>query len=71
MPEGIEIQIDESAQDFLAEKGFDPEFGARPVRRVITEYIEDPLSELLLTGKLSRKSPIRVLRKGERLALVK
>ncbi|MDO8650035.1 MAG: ATP-dependent Clp protease ATP-binding subunit [Candidatus Berkelbacteria bacterium] len=71
VPEGIEIQIDESAQDFLAEKGFDPEFGARPVRRVITEYIEDPLSELLLTGKLSKKAPIRVLRKGEKLALVK
>ncbi|MCR4278120.1 MAG: ATP-dependent Clp protease ATP-binding subunit [Candidatus Berkelbacteria bacterium] len=71
VPEGIEIEIEESAKEFLAEKGFDPEFGARPVRRVITEYIEDPLSELLLTGKLSKKAPIRVLRKGEKLALVK
>ncbi len=71
LPEGIEIQIEESAKDFLAEKGFDPEFGARHVRRVITEYIENPLSELLLTGKLSKKAPIRVLRKGEKLALVK
>jgi len=71
VPEGIEIQIDEQAKEFLAEKGFDPEFGARPVRRVITEYIEDPLSEMLLTGKLSKKAPIRVLRKGEKLALVK
>ena len=71
VPEGIEIKIEESAKDFLAEKGFDPQFGARPVRRVITEYIEDPLSELLLTGKLSKAAPIRVLRKGEKLALVK
>ena len=71
VPEGIEIQIDQSAQDFLAEKGFDPEFGARPVRRVITEYVEDPLSELLLTGNLSKKAPIRVLKKGDKLALTK
>ena len=71
LPEGIEIQIDDPAKEFLAEKGFDPEFGARPVRRVITEYIEDPLSELLLTGKLTKKVPIRILRQGEKLALVK
>ena len=71
VPEGIEIQLDDTALDFLAEKGFDPEFGARPVRRVITEYIEDPLSELLLTGKLNKKAPIRILRRGEKLALVR
>ena len=70
-PEGIEIQVEPSAKELIAEKGFDPEFGARPIRRVITEYIEDPLSELLLTGKLSTKTPIRVLRKGQKLALVK
>jgi ATP-dependent Clp protease ATP-binding subunit ClpC len=71
LPEGIEIQVAPEAIDFLAEKGFDPEFGARPVRRVITEYVEDPLSELLLTGKLSKSAPIRVLRKGAKLTLVK
>ncbi len=71
LPEGIEIAVEDSAREFLAEKGFDPQFGARHVRRVITEYIEDPLSEMLLTGKLSKKAPIRILRKGEKLALVK
>lgn len=71
LPEGIEIKIEDSAKEFLAQKGFDPQFGARPIRRVITEYIEDPLSEMLLTGRLSNKAPIRVLRKGEKLALVK
>ncbi|MEX1051832.1 MAG: ATP-dependent Clp protease ATP-binding subunit [Patescibacteria group bacterium] len=71
LPEGIEIQVAPEAVSFLAEKGFDPEFGARPVRRVITEYIEDPLSELLLTGRLSKSAPIRVLRKGAKLALIK
>ncbi len=71
LPEGIEIQVSPEAISFLAEKGFDPEFGARPVRRVITEYVEDPLSEMLLTGKLNKSAPIRVLRKGAKLALVK
>jgi ATP-dependent Clp protease ATP-binding subunit ClpC len=70
-PEGIEIQVEDSAKDFIAERGFDPEFGARPIRRVITDFIENPLSEMLLTGKLSPKSPIRVLRRGAKLALVK
>lgn len=71
LPEGIEITVEDSAREFLAEKGFDPQFGARHVRRVITEFIEDPLSEMLLSGKLSKKAPIRVLRKGAKLALVK
>jgi ATP-dependent Clp protease ATP-binding subunit ClpC len=71
LPEGIDIQIEDSAKEFLAKKGFDPQFGARHVRRVITEYIEDPLSEMLLNGKLNIKAPIRVLRKGDKLALVK
>lgn len=71
LPEGIEIQVSPEAINFLAEKGFDPEFGARPVRRVITEYVEDPLSEMLLTGRLNKTAPIRVLRKGTKLALVK
>ena len=70
-PEGIEITVEDSAKKFIAEKGFDPEFGARPIRRAITDFIENPLSELLLTGKLNPKSPIRVLRRGEKLALVK
>jgi len=71
LPEGIEIQIEDKAKELLAEKGFDAKYGARHVRRIITEYIEDPLSQMLLTGKLSKKAPIRVLRKGEKLALVK
>ncbi len=69
--EEIELQTADSAKEYLAERGFDPQFGARHVRRAIMELIEDPLSELLLSGKLSKKSPIRVLKKGNKLALVK
>jgi len=68
---GITLNVEDSAKELIAEKGYDPEFGARPIRRTITELIEDPLSDLLLAGKLSTKTPIRVLRKGDKLALTK
>ncbi|CCB91036.1 putative ATP-dependent Clp protease ATP-binding subunit [Waddlia chondrophila 2032/99] len=42
------IHLDESAKDFLVDKGFQPEMGARPLRRTIEQYLEDPLAEILL-----------------------
>ena len=44
----ISIALDTKAKDFLVEKGFQPEMGARPLRRVIEQYLEDPLAEQLL-----------------------
>lgn len=44
----MEIILDESAKDFLADKGFDAKFGARPLRRAIQKYVEDPLAEEIL-----------------------
>jgi ATP-dependent Clp protease ATP-binding subunit ClpC len=44
----IHIELDEKAKNFLASKGYVPEMGARPIRRVIEQYLEDPLSEKLL-----------------------
>jgi ATP-dependent Clp protease ATP-binding subunit ClpC len=44
----IHISLDEKAKDFLVQKGFQPEMGARPLRRVIEQYLEDPLAEKLL-----------------------
>jgi ATP-dependent Clp protease ATP-binding subunit ClpC len=46
--QGITLRVTDSAQDFLANEGFDKEYGARPLRRAITRLIEDPLSEELL-----------------------
>ncbi|MBN8704940.1 MAG: ATP-dependent Clp protease ATP-binding subunit [Bacteroidetes bacterium] len=48
---GIEVELDKKAKEFLAEKGFDPKFGARPLRRALQKYIEDPLAEEILLGK--------------------
>jgi len=44
----MEIILDNDAEDFIADKGFDPKFGARPLRRAIQQYIEDPLAEEIL-----------------------
>ncbi|MBX9923911.1 MAG: ATP-dependent Clp protease ATP-binding subunit [Rhabdochlamydiaceae bacterium] len=45
----IAISLDSKAKDFLVDKGFQPEMGARPLRRIIEQYLEDPLAEQLLT----------------------
>ncbi|MBP7238801.1 MAG: ATP-dependent Clp protease ATP-binding subunit [Saprospiraceae bacterium] len=45
---GFILNLTESAKDFVAEKGFDPQFGARPLHRAIQKYIEDPLAEFIL-----------------------
>ncbi len=48
---GVSLEVTEAAKDFLGEKGYDSVFGARPLRRVIQDMVEDPLSEDLLRGK--------------------
>jgi ATP-dependent Clp protease ATP-binding subunit ClpC len=46
----IKMEVTDAAKDLLGDKGFDPVFGARPLRRVIQDLVEDPLSEALLRG---------------------
>ncbi len=57
---GIHISIDEEAQELLVEKGYDSEYGARPMRRAIQRYIEDPLSLLMIEGGVPDGSDILV-----------
>ena len=45
---GFEIQLTEEAKEFLSDKGYDPQFGARPLHRAIQKYVEDPLAEEIL-----------------------
>ncbi|MGC8652970.1 MAG: ATP-dependent Clp protease ATP-binding subunit, partial [Candidatus Kryptoniota bacterium] len=47
---GVKLELTKQAKEFLAEKGFDPAFGARPLRRAIQRYLEDPLAEEMLKG---------------------
>ena len=56
----INLVLDEKARDFLVEKGHDPEYGARPMRRAVERFMEDPLAEEILRGKLVEGQPIQV-----------
>jgi len=49
---GYEIQLTKKAKDFLSEKGFDPQYGARPLNRAIQKYLEDPVAEEILKGEV-------------------
>ncbi len=57
---GIELRIEEAALDALAVIGFDPEFGARPMRRAIQEKVENKLAELILSGEVGRRDTVIV-----------
>jgi ATP-dependent Clp protease ATP-binding subunit ClpB len=48
----IRLVLDDSARDWLAQKGYDPAYGARPLKRVIQKNLQDPLAELLLAGRI-------------------
>ncbi len=63
--QGFSFDLDQNAKDFLIDKGYNPDYGARPLRRAIGSYIEDPLSELLLSGDLHEKNVLKATRKGE------
>jgi ATP-dependent Clp protease ATP-binding subunit ClpC len=56
----LSLNLDDEAKDFLVEKGFDPAMGARPLRRAIQRYIEDPLSDAVLRSELTPGSTIEV-----------
>ncbi len=61
--QGIHLKLDEKARDFLIEKGYNPDFGARPLRRAVGQYIEDPMAEMLLQGDFKTPCNITVTRK--------
>ena len=46
------MKISKEAKEFLADKGFDPQYGARPLHRAIQKYLEDPLAEEILNAKI-------------------
>jgi ATP-dependent Clp protease ATP-binding subunit ClpC len=56
---GYKIELTEAAKDFLAEKGYDPQYGARPLNRAIQKYLEDPVAEELLKGEIAEGDTIQ------------
>jgi len=63
----IHLKLDESATDFLIEKGYDPQYGARPMRRAVERYLEDPMAEDILRGNIKPGETLLVQRSGEKL----
>ncbi len=56
----IKIQLVKQAREFLVDKGYDPQFGARPLKRALQKYLEDPLAEEILKNKFLSGSTIKV-----------
>jgi ATP-dependent Clp protease ATP-binding subunit ClpB len=56
----IKVDLDKAAHDWLAEKGYDPAYGARPLKRVIQKSLQDPLAEEILAGKVSDGDTVNV-----------
>jgi len=66
----LRLDLAPEAKALLAERGYDPKLGARPLKRTIQKYLEDPLSEEILSGKFDRAGTVRVQRDGDKLAFV-
>ncbi len=61
--QNIDFEIAVSAKEFILEKGYNPELGARPLKRAIQKCLEDPLSEKMLSGQISRKNKLLITAK--------
>ena len=56
----IALQLDDKAKQWLGEKGYDPAYGARPLKRVIQKYVQDPLAEMVLAGKIHDGETVKI-----------
>ena len=59
-PQGFKLEVTPQAINYLAQEGYDPEFGARPVKRAIQQLVLNDLSKKLLAGEVNREKPIVV-----------
>jgi ATP-dependent Clp protease ATP-binding subunit ClpB len=65
----IEIELDDKAREWLAAAGYDPAFGARPLKRVIQKAVQDPLAEAILSGEVKDGSRLQLSADDEGLVL--
>ncbi len=66
----INLEVTDKALKYLAEKGYDPDFGARPLKRLIQEELENPLAVKIIDGELAPGSTVKVDKVKDRLALI-
>jgi ATP-dependent Clp protease ATP-binding subunit ClpC len=67
---GYTLELDEASKDFIADRGFDPHFGARPLKRAIQKYLEDALAEEIINSNLEEGDTIKVSMNKEKTDLV-
>ena len=60
----IALTLDDSARDWLAAKGWDPAYGARPLKRVVQKFVQDPLAEMILAGDVRDGDPVAISTQG-------
>jgi len=65
--QGVSLDVSDDAKDWLANKGYQPEFGARPLRRVIQREVDRQLSRMLLGGELSPGQTVQITTRDGRL----
>jgi len=63
----IDIELDPEVKEFLVKTGFDPQYGARPLRRAIQKYIENPLAQLILKGNVKPGQRVKVKKEGDEI----
>jgi len=66
----LNLHLDDKAKDLLVEKGYDPTYGARPMRRSVERYLEDPLAEELLKGNIHEGEPVEVTEEGGKVVFI-
>jgi len=66
----LKLELDDKAKEFLVEKGYDPQYGARPMRRAVEKHFEDPLAEEILKGALTEGCDIRVTADKDKLLFI-
>ena len=69
-PQGFDLRFEPAVRKLIMEKGYDPQFGARPIRRAISDLIEDPLSEEILAGKINRGDIVLVKSSKDKITFV-
>jgi ATP-dependent Clp protease ATP-binding subunit ClpB len=68
---GLELELTPEARELLADRGYDPVYGARPLKRAIMKYVQDPLAKRLLGGEFGQGDTILVSRSGDELAFTR
>jgi len=68
--QNISLEVTQEAKEFLIEKGFDPVFGARPLKRTIQRFLEDPLASEIISKRIKEGSMVKITRKNEELVFV-